>query len=127
MYNVTSFARQGYGGLTVRIDIAKFDGDLKDIWYQVRKKISDARHTMPAEIQGPLYNDEYNTVYTTLYALEAEDITQAELEEFAEGVKRKLQKVQGTNKVDILGKQQQVIYVEVSSRRLAALGRRLSG
>ena len=122
LYNVTSFARQGYGGLTVRIDIAKFDGDLKDIWYQVRKKISDSRHTMPAEIQGPFYNDEYNTVYTTLYALEAEDITQAELEEFAESVKRKLQKVQGTNKVDILGKQQQAIYVEVSSRRLAALG-----
>lgn len=122
LYNVTSFARQGYGGLTVRIDVATFEGDLKDIWYQVRKKIGDSRYTMPAEIQGPFYNDEYNTVYTALYALESEDTTQAELEEFAESVKRKLQKVQGTNKVNILGKQSQVIYVEVSSRRLAALG-----
>ena len=117
---VTSFARQGYGGLTVAIDGKKSSAELKALWYQARKKIGDGRAAMPAEIRGPFFNDEYNDVYATLYALEAESLTQAELEEFAEGIKRKLQKVPGTNKVTILGKQPQVIYVEIATRRLAA-------
>ncbi len=119
---VTSFARQGYGGLTVGIDGRNSGADLRARWYQVRKKIGDLRHTLPAEMQGPFFNDEFKDVYSALYALEAEGITQAELEEFAADIKRKLQQVPGTNKVNILGKQRQVIYVEVSTRRLAALG-----
>jgi multidrug efflux pump subunit AcrB len=119
---VTSFARQGYGGLTLAIDGRNSGADLRERWYQVRKKIGDIRHSLPADMQGPFFNDEYNDVYSALYALEAEGITQAELEEFASGIKRTLQQVNGTNKVKILGKQRQVIYVEVSTRRLAALG-----
>ncbi len=119
---VTSFARQGYGGLTLAIDGRNSGAELRALWYQVRKKIGDIRNSLPADMQGPLFNDEYNDVYSALYALEAEGITQAELEEFASGIKRTLQKVKGTNKVRILGKQKQVIYVEVSTRRLAALG-----
>jgi multidrug efflux pump subunit AcrB len=119
---VTSFARQGYGGLTLAIDGRKSGSELKERWYQVRKKMADIRSTMPAEMHGPFFNDEYADVYCTLYALEADNITQAELEEFAEDIKHALQKVEGINKVNILGKQRQVIYVEVSTRRLAALG-----
>lgn len=119
---VTSFARQGYGGLSLSIDGRNSGADLRANWYQVRKKIGDLRSSLPADMQGPFFNDEYNDVYSALYALEAEDITQAELEEFASGIKRTLQQVPGTNKVKVLGKQRQVIYVEVSTRRLAALG-----
>jgi len=118
---VTSFARQGYGGLTLAIDGRKSGSELKERWYQVRKKMADIRSTMPTEMRGPFFNDEYADVYCTLYALESETLTQAELEEFADGIKHSLQKVKGANKVDILGKQQQVIYVEVSTHRLAAL------
>ncbi len=119
---VTSFARQGYGGLTLAIDGRNSGAELKARWYQVRKKLGDIRNSLPADMRGPFFNDEYNDVYSALYALEGEGITQAELEEFASGIKHKLQKVDGTNKVNVLGKQPQVIYVEVSTRRLAALG-----
>ena len=124
---VTSFARQGYGGLTLAIDGRNSGAELRALWYQVRKKIGDIRNSLPADMQGPLFNDEYNDVYSALYALEAEGITQAELEEFASGIKRTLQKVKGTNKVRILGKQKQVIYVEVSTRRLGRPGRLAAG
>ena len=89
---VTSFARQGYGGLTLAIDGRNSGAELRALWYQVRKKIGDIRNSLPADMQGPLFNDEYNDVYSALYALEAEGITQAELEEFASGIKRTLQK-----------------------------------
>ena len=120
--HVTSFARQGYGGLTVVIGGRNTGEELKALWYQARKKIGDARSSMPADMRGPFFNDEYTDVYATLYALEAEGLTQAELQEQAELIKRKLQKVPAINKVNVLGKQAERLYVEVSSRRLAALG-----
>lgn len=119
---VQSFARQGYGGMTVVIDGRKSGDELKELWYQARKKIGDIRADLPAGVRGPFYNDEYTDVYTTLYALRGDGITQAELQEYAERIKRRLQTVPHANKVNILGKQAEKIYVELSSRRLAALG-----
>ena len=119
---VQSFARQGYGGMTVVIDGRKSGEELKELWYQARKKIGDIRGDLPAGVRGPFYNDEYTDVYTTLYALRGDGLTQAELQEYAELIKRRLQTVPHANKVNILGKQAEKIYVELSSRRLAALG-----
>lgn len=119
---VQSFARQGYGGITLAIDGRNSGDELKALWYQARKKIGDIEGEFPAGVRGPFFNDEYTDVYTTLYALRGDDLTQAELQEFAEQIKRRLQQVPNANKVDILGKQPEKIYVELSSRRLAALG-----
>ena len=119
---VTSFARQGYGGITVAIGGRNSGEELNELWYQARKKIGDVRPLMPAGILGPFFNDEYTDVYTALYALSAPDITPAERQEFAEDIKRKLQTVPAVNKVNILGKQPERLYVEVSSKKLAALG-----
>ncbi len=119
---VQSFARQGYGGMTFVIDGRQSGEQLKALWYQARKKIGDVRGDFPAGVRGPFYNDEYTDVYTTLYALRGDGVTQAELQEFAENIKRRLQTVPHTNKVNILGKQAEKIYVEISSRRMAALG-----
>lgn len=119
---VQSYARQGYGGMTFTINGRHSGEELKELWYQARKKIGDIHGDFPAGVRGPYFNDEYTDVYTTLYALRGEGMTQAELQEFAETVKRRLQTVPNTNKVDILGKQAEKVYVELSSRRLAALG-----
>ena len=120
--NVQSFARPGFGGMTVVINGRNSGDELKELWYQARKKIGDVRGDFPAGVRGPFYNDEYTDVYATLYALRGDGVSQAELQEFAEQIKRRLQTVPNTNKVNILGKQAEKIYVELSSRRLAALG-----
>ncbi len=119
---VQSFARQGYGGMTFVIDGRNSGEQLKEMWYQARKKIGDVHGDFPPGVRGPFYNDEYTDVYTTLYALRGDGVTQAELQEFAENIKRRLQTVPSANKVNILGKQAEKVYVEVSSRRMAALG-----
>ncbi len=122
LHYVQSFSRQGYGGMTLAINGRNSGDELKELWYQARKKIGDARGDFPAGVRGPFFNDEYTDVYATLYALRGDGVTQAELQEFAEQIKRRLQTVPNTNKVNILGKQAEKIYVELSSRRLAALG-----
>ena len=48
---------------------------VKDLWYQVRKKVGDIRGDLPAGIIGPNFNDEYGDVYSALYMLTADGLT----------------------------------------------------
>ncbi|WP_128000820.1 efflux RND transporter permease subunit [Piscinibacter defluvii] len=120
--NVRSFARQGYGGITLWMKGGTSKADLETSWYQARKKIGDIRHELPDGVRGPFFNDEFTDVYSLLYALAAPDLSQAEQQAVAEEVKRALQVVPGVVKVDVMGRQAQQVHVEVSTRRLAALG-----
>ncbi len=119
---VRSFARQGYGGITLWMKGGSSKEELDNAWYQVRKKIGDIRQEFPEGVRGPFFNDEYSDRYSVLYALSAPELSMAELLTVTEGVKRRLQSVPGAGKVDVLGKQAERVYVEVSTRRLAALG-----
>ena len=119
---VRSFARQGFGGITLWMKGGTSKADLEHAWYQARKKIGDARQDFPEGVRGPFYNDEFTDVYTVLYAVSAPDLSMAELLHVTEDIKRTFQRVPGTAKVDVLGKQAERVYVEISTRRLAALG-----
>jgi multidrug efflux pump subunit AcrB len=118
---VRSFARQGYGGITLWMKGGTKKKELDHAWYLARKKIGDVRHEFPEGVRGPFFNDEYSDVYSVLYALQAPDLSMAELNEHAELIKRELQAVPMVGKVNILGKQAERIYVELSTRRLAAM------
>lgn len=120
--SVRSFARQGYGGVTLYMKGGSSKAELDNAWYQVRKKIGDVRQEFPDGVRGPFFNDEYNDRYSVLYALSAPELSMAELLAVTEDVKRRIQGVDGVGKVDVLGKQAERVYVELSTRRLAALG-----
>jgi multidrug efflux pump subunit AcrB len=119
---VQTFSRQGYGAVSLHMKGGLPNQQLTDAWYQVRKKISDARSEFPEGVRGPYFNDEYNDVYMSLYAIAGDGLTMAELNEYAEKIKLDLQSVPSLAKVDILGKQPEKVYVELSSKRLSALG-----
>lgn len=119
---VRTFSRQGYGGITLRMKGGSSKAELANAWYQARKKIGDARQELPDGVRGPFFNDEFNDRYSVLYALSAPDLSMAELLVVTEDVKRRIQGVPGVAKVDVLGKQAERVYVELSTQRLAALG-----
>lgn len=119
---VKTFSRQGYGAVSLHVKGRMSRQELADAWYQVRKKIGDVRQEFPEGVRGPYYNDEYNDVYMSLYALRGDGLTMAELLEYAEKIKVDLQGVPTLNKVDILGRQPEKVFVELSTKRLAGLG-----
>ncbi len=119
---VRTFSRQGYGALSLAMDGGMSGEELDEAWYQARKKIADNRQDFPSGVLGPYYNDEFTDVYMSLYALQSDDLTLAELLEFAEDIKLDLQRIPTLNKVDILGQQQEKIYIDIASKRIAALG-----
>ncbi len=96
--------------------------DVPAIWYQVRKKIDDVRHTLPAEAQGPFYNDEFGDVFGSIYAFTADGFTLSELRDYVDNVRQVLLRLPNVAKVELVGVQEDRIYVEISPKRLAALG-----
>jgi multidrug efflux pump len=95
---------------------------VKDLWYQVRKKVGDIRGDLPAGITGPNFNDEYGDVYSTIYMLTADGLGLADLKARAEDIRQRLLRVPNVNKVDFIGDQPEKIFVEFSHAKLATLG-----
>nr|MBL8411286.1 efflux RND transporter permease subunit [Dechloromonas sp.] len=93
-----------------------------DVYYQVRKKIGDIRHTLPAGIQGPFFNDEFGDVFGNIYALSAPGLDYPQLKDFAERVRDDLLRVPHVGKVEIIGIQDEKIFIELSNAKLATLG-----
>ena len=96
--------------------------DVGDTWYAVRKKIGDIRSTLPSGVIGPVFNDEFGDVYGSIYALTADGFSQEELRTYADQVRRQLLLVPDVAKVETFGVQAEKLYIEVSQKRLAALG-----
>jgi multidrug efflux pump len=92
------------------------------IWYQVRKKVGDIRHTLPPEALGPFFNDEFGDVFGSIYAFTADGFTLSELRDHVERVRQEVLRLPNVAKAELLGVQDDRIHVELSSKRLAALG-----
>jgi multidrug efflux pump len=84
---------------------------VKDLWYQVRKKVGDIRGELPEGIGGPSFNDEYGDVYSAIYMLTADGLDMAELKARAEDIRQQLLRVPGVNKVDLIGERPQKIFI----------------
>jgi multidrug efflux pump subunit AcrB len=119
---VVTYARQGYGGMTISVVGGTSKENQREAWYQARKKLNDIRQELPEGVIGPIFNDEFGDVYGLLYAVKGDGIGHAELSDLAEDIKRRLLKQPMVNKVDVFGKQEQRVYVEFSHERLATLG-----
>ncbi|HOX70523.1 efflux RND transporter permease subunit [Dokdonella sp.] len=93
-----------------------------DVWYQVRKKVGDVRYTLPPDIRGPFFNDEFGDTFGNIYALSGEGFDDEDLRDYAERVKLELLRVPNVAKIELIGRQEPKIYVEASNAKLATLG-----
>jgi multidrug efflux pump subunit AcrB len=93
-----------------------------DLWYQVRKKVGDIKQTLPEGVQGPFFNDEFGDTYSLIFALTADGFGKRELRDYAERVRAGLLGMPDVAKIDLLGTQDEKIYLEFSTQQLAAKG-----
>jgi multidrug efflux pump len=119
---VESYSQPGVAFTRVQLIDKTPPAKVKDLWYQVRKKVGDIRGDLPAGIIGPNFNDEYGDVYSALYMLSADGLSLADLKARAEDIRQRLLRVPDVNKVDIIGERPQKIFIELSHAKLATLG-----
>ena len=119
---VSSYSRPGESTVMFFAKDSTPPAMVPDVYYQVRKKIGDIRHTLPAGIQGPFFNDEFGDVFGNIYALTAEGLDYPQLKDTAERIRDELLRVPTVGKVEIFGIQDEKIFVELSNAKLATLG-----
>lgn len=119
---IVSFSRPGESQVTFMARDSLHSKDIPELWYQIRKKVSDIRHTLPPEVQGPFFNDEFGTTFGNIYALTGVGFDYAVLKDYAERVQIQLQRVKDVGKVELVGLQDEKVWIELSNLKLATLG-----
>ncbi|HEK1771134.1 TPA: efflux RND transporter permease subunit [Pseudomonas putida] len=119
---VKSYTRPGESTVYVYLRDTTKAKDIPDIWYQVRKKIQDIRGEFPEGIQGPGFNDEFGDVFGSIYAFTADGLTLRQLRDYVEQVRAEVREVPNIGKIELIGTQDEVLYLNFSTRKLAALG-----
>lgn len=119
---VRSYSKSGESVIfiTPREDIPA--AEIAFLWYQVRKKIADIKFSLPPGVVGPFFNDEFGDTYSLLYAFSGEGFSYAELKVIADSARQQILRVHDVEKVDLIGVQDEKIYVEFSDKKLAELG-----
>ena len=95
---------------------------IPEVFYQVRKKVGDIRQSLPAGVVGPFFNDEFGDVYGNIYAVVSDELSDAALKQYADGVRDALLRVKQVAKVDLFGEQDEKIYLDIANAKLATLG-----
>ncbi len=118
-----SYTSPGQTTIFVNLKGSTSPRDVPDIWYQVRKNIGDIRRTLPQGVVGPGFNDDFGDTYGLIYAFTADNgFSHRELRDYVEDIRSKLLQVPDVTKIEILGAQDEQVYVEFSTRQLAGLG-----
>ena len=119
---IVSFSRPGESQVTFMARDSLHSKDIPELWYQIRKKVADIRHTLPPEVQGPFFNDEFGTTFGNIYALTGSGFDYAVLKDYADRIQIQLQRVKDVGKVELIGLQDEKIWIELSNVKLATLG-----
>nr|WP_269819744.1 efflux RND transporter permease subunit [Pseudomonas cichorii] len=119
---VKSYTLAGESTIFVFLKSETRSADIPAAWYQVRKKIMDVRGELPSGIQGPVFNDEFGDVFGSIYAFTADGLSFRQLRDYVEQVRADIRSVPNLGKIELLGAQREVIYLNFSIRKLAALG-----
>jgi len=119
---IVSFSRPGESQVTFMARDSLHSKDIPELWYQIRKKVADIRHTLPPEVQGPFFNDEFGTTFGNIYALTGAGFDYAVLKDYADRIQVQLQRVKDVGKVELVGLQDEKIWIELSNLKLATLG-----
>ena len=96
--------------------------DVPNTWLRVRNMINDIRPEFPSGVSEPAYNDRFGDVFGNIYGFTSDGLSQRQLRDYVERVRRDVLLIPNVGKVDLIGAQDEVIFLEFSVRQIAALG-----
>ncbi|MEL0084018.1 MAG: efflux RND transporter permease subunit, partial [Gammaproteobacteria bacterium] len=120
----SSISKPGETWLLVNIEDFMPNGDtlMRERFYDIRKKVGDAAHQLPAGVQGPFFNDEFGDIYSILYGFNSHDHTPAELKDIVEQARNAVVGIDSVEKAILYGVQPEKVFIELDDKRLARHG-----
>ncbi|GBO48431.1 efflux RND transporter permease subunit [Pectobacterium versatile] len=119
---VESYTRAGESVVFVNLRDDTPPSAVPNIWYTVRKKMTDIASSLPDGVSPPAVNDEFDDTFGTIYGFTADGFSPRELRDKVDDIRSALLSVPDVGKVDMLGVEEEQIVVTFSPRRLAGLG-----
>src|SRR5512134_2212684 len=117
-----SYTTPGTTVIFVNLVGSAYGRTVANTWYEVRKKVAYMRHTLPQGIVGPRFNDEFGDTFGIIYGFTADGFTHRELRDHVETIRSRLLLVPDVSQMEILGEQDERIFVDFSLETLAGLG-----
>jgi multidrug efflux pump subunit AcrB len=122
LYRIETSVRPGRADLQVEFHDYTPNHKLPELFYQIRKRMSDEAANLPRGVVGPIVNDDFSDVYFSLLSLTAPGLPLRELTREAEAIRDRLQRVEGVHKALLLGERSERVYLNFDSAKLANLG-----
>jgi multidrug efflux pump len=119
---VRSYTTPGQTTVFVELRPTTRGRDIPATWAKVRNMISDIEHEFPSGVLPPGFNDQFGDVFGNVYAFTGDGLTMRQLRDYAEQVRAEVLKVPNAGKVELIGTQDEAIYLDISMRQVAALG-----
>ncbi len=119
---VKTYSRPGSVVMQLSLLESTPPAEVRECWYQARKRVGDIRASLPSGVLGPFFNDEFGDVDSVLYLLTGPEYTLRELKDEAEVLRQALLRVPAVTKVRFYGEQTECIFVELNHAKLATLG-----
>ena len=120
--NIHSETRAGQTVIYVELNDDVDKSQIRQTWHDVRNLCEDEKRELPSGVYGPYYNDRYDDVYGSVYAVTGDGYSYEEMRQAAEKTRRQLMQVPSVQKVELLGEQEEKVYVEVETAKLSELG-----
>ena len=120
--NVQSQSMNDLSLITVELETTVKDEDVEQHWDILRRKVSNAASSLPGTASTPQVRDDFGDVFGMFYALTADGLTDREMSDYAELVKRNVADIEGVSRVEIYGQRQECIYIEMRQDKMANLG-----
>lgn len=117
-----SFTHDGKTVIYVNLKDSVKKEDIQTRWHEVRNLVNDEKASLPAGVYGPYVNDRFDDVYGSIYAVTGDGFSYEERRKSAEMLRRRLAAVEDVQKVELLGVQEQNMYIEMDQNKLASFG-----
>ena len=117
-----SFSRPGQSIIYVLLKEGTPEKDVRPTWLEVRNMVNDVKTSLPSGVVGPFFNDRFDDVFGSIYALTGDGFNYEELRERAEKIRRTLLGVPSVKKVQLIGVQPEKIFIEMESSKLSQMG-----
>jgi multidrug efflux pump subunit AcrB len=116
---ITSESRTALSVVTIKLHDSVAQEQLQPIWDRLRRKLDRLASTLPEGVSAPdLKDDDIGVVV----ALQSDGFSDAEMEHYADELKRVLIRLPNAAKVELSGIQDKRIFIEFDDARLAKLG-----
>ena len=120
--NIESYSYNDLSLIQVELLSTVSDEKVEQYWDILRRKVNDAKASLPSGVSPPLVKDDFGNVFGMFYALTGDGMNDRELSDYAELIKREVNNMEGIDRVDLYGKRPECINISLLQDRMANLG-----